>query len=441
MCPSLTGSFSDMMQGDNRNIKVLLGIASLIDYLAIYLIYCCIIVFCLYNKTALYNNTSNLIETFLPKQADIDKILMVIQRKVLKGTHLPVEIKEIQARYLNISHFKDIYLYLSQNELPTSKASIRMVETSAERYILLDSLLFKITPVKETAVLALPETCVDKIITLYHSSLFAGHKGVMKTYLTIRNKFLIPNLIHYLKSYIKGCHICQLAHNEKPPVRQLQTRINPNYIPLSRLSMDLKVIPRSHKGHKFILCIIDEVTNYLITVPIYQAKSEEIGEALIENIITKYGIPESIIMDQDSSFISSLMTYILNIFNIKIRTVAPYNHQSLQAEHGIKSLSTILTRHLTNLGQMWPKYLPLATFVCNKFNTPNLGNYSPYELNFLRKPRPLLNLDSNPDIKVSGTFKEYYELLNKRLKYLHDILLNFKSKRLAMINKDSIFPI
>ena len=140
--------------------------------------------------------------------------------------------------------------------------------------------------------------------------------------------------------------------NEKPPVRQLQTRINPNYIPLSRLSMGLKVMPRSHKGHRFILCIIDEVTNYLITVPIYQAKSEEIGEALIENMITKYCIPVYIIMDQDSAFMSSFMTCLLNEFNIKIRTVAPYNHQSLQAEHGIKSLSTILTKHLTNLGQM-----------------------------------------------------------------------------------------
>ena len=43
------------------------------------------------------------------------------------------------------------------------------------------------------------------------------------------------------------------------------------------------------------------------------------------------------------------------------------------------------------------------------------------------------------DIKVSGTFKEYYELLYKRLKYLHDIIQNFKSKRLAMINKDRMF--
>ena len=103
----------------------------------------------------------------------------------------------------------------------------------------------------------MPKTCTDKIITLYHSSLFAGHQGVIKTYLTISENFFIPNLIHYLRSYIKGCHICQLACNKMPPARQLQTRINPNYILLSRLSMDLKVIPRSHEGYKYILCIID----------------------------------------------------------------------------------------------------------------------------------------------------------------------------------------
>ena len=147
---------------------------------------------------------------------------------------------------------------------------------------------------------------------------------------------------------------------------------------------------------------------------------EEIGEALIENVITRYCIPEYIIMDQDSAFISSLMMYLFNKFNIKIRTVAPYNHQTLQAEYSIKYLATILTKHLTYLGQMLPKYFPLATFAYNMFNTPNLGNLSLYELTYGRKPRPLQNLDSNPDIKVSGTFREYYELLNKRLKYLHD---------------------
>ena len=195
-------------------------------------------------------------------------------------------------------------------------------------------------------------------------------------------------------------------------------------------------MPRSHKGHRYILCIIDEVTNFLITVPIFQSRSEEIGEALIENVTTKYCKPEYIIMDQDSAFISSLMTHLFDRFNIKIKTVAPYNHQTLQAEHGIKSLTHIVTKHLTSLGQMCTKYLSSATFAYNMFKNPNLGNYSQYEFTFGRKPKLLLNVDSNPDIKVSRNFKEYYELLNKRIKYLQDILFNFKLQRLAMIKKD-----
>ena len=92
--------------------------------------------------------------------------------------------------------------------------------------------------------------------------------------------------------------------------------------------MDLKVMPRSSKGHKYILCIIDEGTNYLITVPIHQTRSEEIGNALIECLITKYCVPDYIIMDQDSAFMSSLMNYLFKKLNIKIKTVVTYNHQS-----------------------------------------------------------------------------------------------------------------
>ena len=144
-------------------------------------------------------------------------------------------------------------------------------------------------------------------------------------------------------------------------------------------------------------------------------------------------------MDQDSAFMLSLMNYLFNKLDIKIKTVTPYNHQSLQDEHGIKSLSMILMKHLTNLGQMWLKYLSLATFAYNTFNTPNLANYSLYELVFGRKPKLLLNLDITRDIKVSGIFNDNHKLLNKRLKYLHKLLQNCKSKIIAMITKDRVF--
>ena len=81
-------------------------------------------------------NKGNLIRKYLPKQTDIDKILEVIQGKVLKGTHLLVKMKEIQAGYLHSSYFKDLYLYLLQNKLPSSKVPIKTVETLAKIYFI-----------------------------------------------------------------------------------------------------------------------------------------------------------------------------------------------------------------------------------------------------------------------------------------------------------------
>ena len=229
-------------------------------------------------------NTTKLVQKYLPRQTNIDKILDIIKRKVLKGTHLPLTIKEIQASYLTSLYFKDIYKYLAQNILPRKRHARQKVENLSERHILLHSFLFKLipTPGKEKTLLAIQEVYADKIIMLHHASLFAEHLGVIKTYLTISDKFFVPNVIHYLRSYLKACHICQVARNDKPPSRQLQARIKLNYKPMSTLSIDLKVIPRSQKGHHYILCVIDEVRKYLVTAPIYQAKSEEIGDALIE---------------------------------------------------------------------------------------------------------------------------------------------------------------
>ena len=145
---------------------------------------------------------NRLVKKFVPKQADIDEILKIIEWKILKGIHLSIMITDIQRGYLISSYFKDIYLYLAQNKLTGTKSAIRKVKALTEKYILLDSLFFKImsTPEKEMAVLAILEMCTDKIISLCHSRLFAGHQSIIKTYLTINDIFFIPNLIHYLRS-------------------------------------------------------------------------------------------------------------------------------------------------------------------------------------------------------------------------------------------------
>ena len=65
---------------------------------------------------------------------------------------------------------------------------------------------------------------------------------------------------------------------------------------------------------------------------------------------------------------------------------------------------------------MWPKFLSLATLAYNTFNSPNLGNYNLYELVFSRKPKVLLDPETDPDIKVSGTFKDYLHAFEQEVK-------------------------
>ena len=72
----------------------------------------------------------------------------------------------------------------------------------------------------------------------------------------------------------------------------------------------------------------------------------------------------------------------------------------------------------------------------NTFNSPNLPNHSPYELVFGRRPKLLLDLETDPDVRVSGMHREYFLQLKKRLEYLHKLLQDFWMKTLALINKD-----
>ena len=69
--------------------------------------------------------------------------------------------------------------------------------------------------------------------------------------------------------------------------------------------------------------VIDEVTNYMITLPIKHSRSKEVGEALINDVISKFCVPDYMIMDLDSAFMSSLMNYLFKTLGIKIKTVAP----------------------------------------------------------------------------------------------------------------------
>ena len=133
---------------------------------------------------------------------------------------------------------------------------------------------------------------------------------------------------------------------------------------------------------------------------------------------------------------SSLCQWFFKSYGIQLITVSPTNHKSLQAEHGIKSLSNILMKHLSGLGDNWHLYCQPAMMTYNTYNTPNLDNLSPFEVVFGRKPILVPKLENTPHIPVAGTFVKAKQVLEQKLRYLREKLQKFRDKRLAMQNKD-----
>ena len=328
---------------------------------------------------------------------------------------------------------------LSMNRAPSDKRKFNRLNSMMDNFFLLDGLLFRYQKDKEDrhkTQLCLPTSMVDMILHWYHSSIIGAHMGMTKGMETISQRYYIPDLARHLRAYILGCHKCQQFKQGQKIKRPMQTRINLDTPSLSRFSMDIKYMPTASTGHKYILVCIDEVTNYLVVSPMYTTQTPEICHTLINKIFAYFGPPTHIICDKDPAFMSKIAQYLYQEADIKCITASPTNHQSLKAEHGIKSVTEILMKHLTGLGKNWPNFLPLAMLSYNSFSTPNLDKLSPMELAIGRKAKLMPEMEIGPDIKVSVTHREYLDTLKKQLRYLRQQVERYRNRRIGMMNKD-----
>ena len=279
----------------------------------------------------------------LLKQPDIDKLMKQLNRKIPTQTRFPSSFKDLEAAYCNSAAFKDIYQFLRYNKLPTNRRLAKRIEANALDYYVLGTLLFKYVHQKSgdvEAVLCIPPSKIDFILDMYHGTLIGGHQGMNKTLRTLSSRYYCPRLADYIRAYIVGCHTCQLFKNSKRFQRPLQKRTYDISQPaLANVSMDIKYMPKSNRGYKYMVVILCEITNFLVTHPLKEVTASEVCRILVEEFIAYFSTPVRIVCDQDPAFMSSLCRYCFQQYKIQILTVGVTNHKSLQAEHGIKSLS------------------------------------------------------------------------------------------------------
>ena len=299
-----------------------------------------------------------LIHKHLPKQADMDRILAQINRKYLRRMYLPCSLRDMQAAYMQSSHFCDIYNVLLFNKYPKNRKAIeKLRQAMLSQYIIQGGLLYiymKNNFGEQEPILCVPPSKVDIFLDQYHTSLLGGHSGITKCYQTLKQRNYCPNLPYYVRLYIISCHICQLFKGSKKFDRPLMRRFYDINTPtMPNISMDIKHMPPSKSPYKYILVLLCDISNFLVATPMKKATAEEVCSILFDSFMAYYTVPMRIICDQDPAFMSSLCQWFFKAYGIQLVTVSPTNHKSLQAEHGIKSLSNILMKHLSGLGDNW----------------------------------------------------------------------------------------
>lgn len=303
-------------------------------------------------------------------------IALIVEDRVSETSQLE-NLKE------NVASLLDVTTELQLKTLAISKGSVIDVSWNTIKNLILRE--FRESNVRITAcsneVTVPPEDKRLEIIKENHDTPMGGHKGVTKTIDRIKFKYQWPKLREDVQRYVKTCRECQLKKLVRLKTRQPMVLTDTPGTAFEKVSMDIMgPLPTSLNGFNYILTMQDLLTKFSLAIPLRQATSIAVADALVNELICVFGAPRIILTDQGSNFVSSLLKNVARRFRIKqIRTTAyrPQSNGSVERSH------QVLWEYLKQFAKKdnWDEYLKLATFSSNT-SIHEGTRYTPYELVF-----------------------------------------------------------
>ena len=209
-----------------------------------------------------------------------------------------ISVKELRAEYPNSPFFKDIYRYIVKGSCSFTGNAKRVFKAEFEDYIVFEGVLFRIKLDKNKSVppqllLCIPETFIPAILYQYHDLVLAGHQGVLRTYLTLKQKYWFPNMFLFIRKYILSCSTCQSRKEKDSTIGAHYPRIPLSFRPMSEISADVKHMPPLRLGYSYILLCTCQVSNYVIGIPIQGVTSVTLFEAIFFKKLCLFGNPKN----------------------------------------------------------------------------------------------------------------------------------------------------
>ena len=256
-----------------------------------------------------------------------------------------------------------------------------------------NKLLYQVVKRNDECVelLLVPRPFVQSVLQLAHSHLLGAHLGVEKTLDRIKARFHWPGVKRAVEDYCRSCPECQQVAL-KPHFRGPLIPLPIISVPFSRIAMDLVgPLPKSSRGHQYILVILDYATRYPEAIPLRTMASKGIARELVL-MFSRVGIPEEILTDQGTPFMSRIMKDLCKLMQIKqLRTSVYHPQTDGLVERFNRTLKQMLKKVMEADGRNWDQLLPFLMFSIREVPQSSTG-HSPFELLYGRRPRGLLDI-------------------------------------------------
>ncbi|GJU85758.1 putative reverse transcriptase domain-containing protein [Tanacetum coccineum] len=222
-----------------------------------------------------------------------------------------------------------------------------------------------------------------------HKSKYSIHPGSDKMYQDMKKLYWWPNMKADIATYVNKCLTCAKvkAEHQRPSGLLVQPKI-PEW-KWDNITMDFVTkLPKTSQGYDTIWVIVDRLTKSAIFTPMRETDPlDKLARLYLKEVVTRHGIPVSIICDRDPRFASNFWRSLQNALGTNLDMSTAYHPQTDgQSERTIQTLEDMLRACAIDFGKGWVNHLPLVEFSYNNSYHASI-KAAPFEALYGRKCR------------------------------------------------------
>lgn len=246
----------------------------------------------------------------------------------------------------------------------------------------------------------IPSESRDAIVLENHSNATAGHLGIYKTYKRLCLNYYWPGMHKDVVRLVSSCDTCMAHKHANHATLGEMGRPKVCSRPFQMLSIDIVgPLPTTRKQNSYIFVVSCCFSKYTLLFPIRRATADVIIKLLEDNVFLIHGIPQCIILDNGTQFISNAIKNLFSKYKIpKIHYTAKYTPQVNTVERQNKSIVTIISTYIENDHRAWDLLIPKVQFALNT-SVSEVTGYTPAFLVFGRELLACGSHYLNPDVE------------------------------------------